>query len=671
MKLHALVLAILVCTPVLAQAGSDDSPAAAEQQTRWSAWGGTVGVRWMDSVMNDMGITISSPQQKLPANAPRLTDHGVGVRQARGLDLFELRRSGSIEFKMAGRSFDGFVGGSLQARGGYVLTLNTGEKVDLRDFRLRPHATNRLRLELVDADGKAWFYIDRMMYQIEGKGSVLAVYTADLRASAELVRRTGYPELADHPVADLEIIAEVVGDGLQSTFAVLADPVPSHWHGDPVPGQPAGTIYQADLFMQSFSVSRMRQSGVTGPDGSGRVVFAPSSTLKNNVNNGTAAVTISGQGTLGTSNALWTADIPWRAKFSGVRAPYANDQHPYLIWNMYRVNADGGIEQIGRSGVKHAWLTTNGGCAPGENHDGAILGRQCSDTYSTGNNDANDDLGFRSEIIPSTNEWGRCGSIHDPDCNGSENAFGDDGYVRRLVVTEPQLSATVNPGATFYFDSWYLARQDVNIYNSMATVTGTPTFTNGNWNFSSQANYRLGSVTDRWTETLPANTVASNVELASTEGHAKVAVRVTDLGNGEWRYHYAVHNLDFSRARTEGTTPNLRLLSNKGFSQFSVPLPAGVNVVSNRFSDGTPTNATPWTFSSAGGSMTWTAPPASLLEWGSLYLFSVVLDAPPVDGDTSLQAAEGTPASFSVRSLIPDAPANDLIFADGFDPTAN
>jgi hypothetical protein len=38
-----------------------------------------------------------------------------------------------------------------------------------------------------------------------------------------------------------------------------------------------------------------------------------------------------------------------------------------------------------------------------------------------------------------------------------------------MIVKEQQISPTVNPGASYLFESWYVAREDVNIYNSMAT----------------------------------------------------------------------------------------------------------------------------------------------------------------------------------------------------------
>ena len=84
----------------------------------------------------------------------------------------------------------------------------------------------------------------------------------------------------------------------------------------------------------------------------------------------------------------------------------------------------------------------------------------------------------------------------------------------------------------------------------------------------------------------PANSL--NTELAATEGHAKVAVKATDLGGGNWRYDYAVENLDFARAIIQAPQngPDPRVVSNKGFDSFSVPIPAGATVVSTSFHDG-------------------------------------------------------------------------------------
>lgn len=668
LKLLPIALA-LACFPLISEAQDATAQQAPLPQTNWSAWGGTVGVRLARSNLKGIGITVGKPASALREGSARLTD-GLNVAQAQNIDLFPLRQSGSIEFKASRGSFDGFLGGSLQLRGGYELSLQDGSVISLVDFRLRPNAADPMRLDVVSGDGKVWFYVDKLMYELVSQNRVLAFYTSDMRITQALAARTGHPEMVDQPAGELEILTEVTrqgGGGAKDATGVLPPPT-GHFHGAPVDGQP-GKFYQADLFMQSVTIDRRRSENTTGNEGSGRVVFAPSSTLRNNVNNGTLQTTVSGQGALGVSSAEYTAWIPWYQKFTSPdQPPYENDQHPFLIWDMYRINADGGIEQIGRSGVKHAFLTTNQGCAAGENFSSHVLGRSCADTYSSGNNDSNGALGVRSEIIPSTNQWGRCHSIFDPSCSGTSSGSPPDGngYNRRLVVNESQISSTKNPGATYLFDSWYLARQDINIYNSMATVTGTPTYSGGNWVFAGQGNFKLGSVTDRWVENLPINTQAQNVEVADESGHTKVAVRVVDLGNGQWRYHYAVHNLDFSRPVTAGAEPNLDVISNKGFNQFSVAVPAGVAVVDSRFSDGDLEIGNDWSFSASGGNLTWTAPVDQSLDWGTLYLFSVTTNSSPVAGTVDLQpATAGAPASYPVSILAPSS--GDIIFQHGFE----
>ncbi len=656
--LAALLAALSGGSTLAAEQPATTAATPIAQAGQWTAWGGTLAIRWSQA-MQDEGVVIGVPTHRLRADAPRLTDGYATVRQALGSDLFEIRRAGSIGFRTLGAQFDGFTGGTLQVDGGYVLTLpKDAGRIDLTHLRLRANPDNPMILDVVSQDDVAWFYIDRLMYDIVQSGHVLAIQAADLRMSRALAERIGAPYMAGYAVADVELLTELQIDaGPNAPLMPMGDPVPSHWHGEAVPGQRAGAHYQADLFMQAITTTRMRQQGVTGPEGSGKIVFAPSSTLKNNVNNGTAQTTIPNQGALGTSSALWTADIPWRQKFTGNYAPYGNDQHPFLIWNLYRINANGRIEQIARSGVKHAWLTTNYSCAPGEDHDSHILGRGCSDTYSNGNNDANQDLSLRSEIIPAKGLWGRCGSIFDPGCVGSNtNAYpSDDGYVRRMVVLEPQISASKHPGASYLFDSWYLDRDDINIYNSQASLWVTPTWNGSGWNLNNENGYKLGSVTDRWTsENVPLGVETSNKELASGEGHAKLAVRVTNLGNGQWRYDYAVHNLDFARGVTEGSEPNLRVVRNHGFDRFSVPLPAGAVVSATWFSDGDDTIGNDWSASTAGGAVTWTAPSGSPLDWGTLYAFSLTVNRAPVTSTANLRVAEvGLPASHDVETLGP------------------
>ena len=654
--LAACALAIFSC----AVHATDAATAAASRQQTWSVWGGEVGVRWNRDLAGDVGLRIQPPSGRI-ADAPD-----------RHFERFDVRQAGALVLDIDNGRFRGFAGGSLQARGGYVIEVADGGRIDLTDFRLVPRKGDPLVLDLVSADGRAWFYIDRLMYEKTGQDNVLSVRTMDVRISAALADRVRLPVVAGWAIADMELNSDVLTQG--SPLAVAACSVSSgsgcNFAGTAAPN---GGTYRADLFMKNFSPQYSRCNGCSGPAGSGTVVFTPSSTLKNNVNAGTSGVTIPGDAR-GTSSALWAADIPWFQKFSGNFPPYGNDQHPYLIWNLYRVDADGRLTQIGRSGVKHAFLTTNVGSCPYSS--GHVLGTACEDTYTTTNNDSSSALGPRSEIIPATNQWGRCGSIYDADCNGVNDNPSYDNYTHRLTVKESQFSTTAHPGSTYLFESWYLARADIDIYNSMGSVKTTQNWVSSPngfvWSMSA-SEYKLGPAIDRWVDPANPGANAKSVELSVPEGHAKVAVKAIDLGNGQWRYTYAVMNLDFARAVTSGAEPNLRVLSNKGFDRFSVSVPAGVSVLSPSADAGEATTATNWRARVANGAITWSNDASvpvfggrdtvrlsalPTLDWGTLYSFSFTSSSPPANASATLHVATaGDPAQYEVQTLGPSASA--------------
>jgi hypothetical protein len=123
-------------------------------------------------------------------------------------------------------------------------------------------------------------------------------------------------------------------------------------------------------------------------------------------------------------------------------------------------------------------------------------------------------------------------------------------------------------------------------------------------------------------------------------------------------------NFDFARAVTTGSEPNLRVLSNKGFDTFSVPLPAGATASATAFRDGDANATTDWRTSTTGGRVQWTANGRSAswnareqrptLDWGSLYSFGFVSNRAPVAGQARLNVAQaGTPAAFEVATLVP------------------
>ena len=123
-----------------------------------------------------------------------------------------MRQAGSLDFRVANGNLQSFVGGSVQARGGYVLKTASGD-IDLTDFRLKTRADNPLVLDLVGADGKAWFYVDRLMYELVDDNKILAVRAMDLRVSPALANRLGHPDMADWAIADMEMNTQVLTQG--------------------------------------------------------------------------------------------------------------------------------------------------------------------------------------------------------------------------------------------------------------------------------------------------------------------------------------------------------------------------------------------------------------------------------------------------------------------------
>jgi len=643
----------LAIAPAVHAGGFSKAPAGDARATQsWSAWGGSMGLRFNPDLMRNLGIRIESR-----TGQTRETDF-------RNHEWFALREAGGLEFSVRSGSLQKFLGGSLRLVGGYVLKLADGSTIDLRDVTLRVRPGDANILDVVSSDGKVWFFTDRIMFELADNNRTLAVRAADLRIMPELAQRLGAPEVSGWELGDFAMNTEVniVGGGMEPERSCAVYP----WPGVDVPNVP-GAKYEADLFMQSLSIQSVGCQSCSGPNGNGLAAFAPNSQLKNNVNDGTPQATIPGD-PLGTSSAKYTADIAWYQKFSGNNAPYGNDQHPFLIWNLYRIDANGGLRQIGASGVKHAFLTVNSGCISqcGGSHQ---LGLGCSDTYGVGNNDSPSDMGPRSEIIPATGQWGRCGSIYDTNCDGVQNSSGNTAWTQRMKVPEKKLAHAAGDGNSFLFESWYIARDDINIYNSMATLSVNPQFSGSQWALTGATGYRLGAAIDRWVDPANPGPNAKNVELSVPEGHAKVAVKVTDLGNGQWRYHYAVMNFDFARAETQGSEPNLRVLSNRGFDRFSVSVPAGVTILSPSSDVGDESSATNWRARIADGAITWstdasvggigssTRPPATTLptlDWGTLYAFSFISTSPPADASAILHVATaGSPAQFEVQTLAP------------------
>lgn len=639
--------------------------------------GGRVGFLWNDGLLTMLGI------ERRPARgeSPKPGEHWATL---------QLAPSSTLLIDADSTAVRAIAGGEARLSGGFAFAVR-GRKVLWQDVSLRVRPGPAPRIDFVGADDTVWFYLDQMMYESTDDLGSFVVRTADLRVAPALARALGDPSATGLAVAEV---------WLESPYEKAL--APGRPKGSPRwPGTPAPVgVYEADVFTTYFDaqLSRCRlstaadsvTSGCDGPGGdNGVVVLTPNSKLRNNINNGALLASVPGD-PLGTSSSLYTADVEWETKFTNqVAGPYPSvDQHPYLVWNLFRVDADGRIRQISASGVKHAFLTINvtdsGFPACDSSNGGHVLGIACSDTYSTGNNDSNSSLGPRSELIPATGIWGRCGSVYDPGCVGSNtNSTPNTLYGSRMRVREEDLATTGNPN--FLFESWYLVRDDVNIWNTVATRPVGITWNAGNsrWSVANQLHpgttnpIVLGPAIDRWVQQDRAGltyVARSNATLDVTEGHARVAVKVVDLGGGQYRYDYAVQNMDFARAVTSGTegapgNQGLRVVRNDGFSAFRVPRDPNAAIVSTSFSDLDSDTGNDWTLTVGADYVEWrAASAANSLDWGTLYAFSVISDRAP-SGDpqsATLDVAEaGSPSNYTVAvRAIGQA---DPLFRDGFE----
>jgi hypothetical protein len=293
-----------------------------------------------------------------------------------------------------------------------------------------------------------------------------------------------------------------------------------------------------------------------------------------------------------------------------------------------------------------------------------VLYPTCEDVYSSFNNDASTALGPRREIVPHAALWGRCGSVYDADCDGTEDADGGarDLFEFRMHVAESDLLPPLADGARYFIEYAYLVRDDETLGNSIGYREVAFAKSGADWSarlVGGAPDFSLGPFIDRWVAPGVAAERA-NVELASDLGSARVAVQATPLADGRWRYRYAVMNLDYAHAEIDpahAAPPDLRVVAAHGFDRFSVPLAAGVDVATLAFADADADAANDWSASVADGALAWTAPPsANTLDWGTLYTFTFVANAAPAPGDVGLRAVEtaSEPAPrYAVAALVP------------------
>lgn len=484
-------------------------------------------------------------------------------------------------------------------------------RLDLGEFTLVPGVDGRT-LVLSGPGGQAVFSADHMHFRFDAGGGYLAVFNMDLRLSAEFAQGLGEPRHAGLAIGQLELAATARGPSLGGGG------------GDPCPG-PNWNLQTDVALTEIGSVGQTYREP-------GTVVITPSASLKN----------------------VGTADVPWYSKFTGPFPPFNNDQHPFLVWALYR-SVNGRFEQLSQSQVKHAFLTINFNCTPpydecSHPEYSNILWPGCEDVYGQGTNSSRNSLSYRQEITAHTGIWERCGSFFDQNCDDVQDGGAPaNEFERRMQVAESDLSVA---GAAYYLEAWYVVRGDTNLGNSIGYRQIEPTFGGATWSFAFIGNFNHGPAIDAWVNPNAPAPGALQTTVDTEEGGLRVAVKSTSLGGGLHRYEYALLNLDFDRQ----------------IDSFSLPAAADVALSSLHFGDLDETAENDWIPEVTGGRVSWTAPPGLSLDWGTMFTFGFTATAAPVTTTAFLGVSEpGDPGELEAAVLGPIAAGPQSIFQDGFE----
>lgn len=332
-----------------------------------------------------------------------------------------------------------------------------------------------------------------------------------------------------------------------------------------------------------------------------------------------------------------------------------NPDHPFITFNVYRL-MDGQFDQIAQGWVKHGFFAlsssqcfdaTVGGC---QGTNGSYLGIGCTDTYSVGLNADKSGLGPRFEINPWTGDWSYQGSEF-------QNGYAPtSGVSQHMQIKDEDLDPALNPGASYFFEAYYVAKDDICVYNSAGWKSMTPNWTGNGWSFSQTGqgaavnqnflilDARPGSVLTEIAEELPV------VEFESPDGRAIVSAHAELYNRDEYRYSYSVKNIDMDRQ----------------IDEFRVPLPAGANLIDSRFHavfhhdepiaymGGPAINNDEWTMTREGDEIVWSTE-TNPIRWGTMYSFGFVTDVAPTDGDVTLGMFKaGGPDTLSGLSVVPE-----------------
>ncbi len=573
---------------------------------KWQADGGQIHFRFNHDLLKDWGIQVNSTskQTKVIKGLEHQTHH--------------IRNTSALTLQAPFGVLEGVPEGTLQLVGG--LEWNTLQKQmihnNLRIVTTTKHLNvgEMISLLVVSEDNTPLFVLDNIHTELDKKNNQFHARRMDIRVTKEFAKLLGEPLLTGLVIGEAHMENNLT---IPPEYASIKG-VPTCPNDRPLWPDSKNT---ADVALINMTWQQVRNLG------NGNFVFAPNATLKN----------------------VGEADVAWYGKFTGNYDPYNNSQHPFLFWSAYR-EVDGRFEQIGLSGIKHAFYTLNTNCTYncGNNH---ILYKGCEDVYSVSNNDGGSYLGPKEELEAFTGIWEEVGSFFDQDGNGIQDNISNNTDENRLIVHDSDI---IDSNNDFYFSAWYLIRDDINIFNTMghrsydliSNQQGTA------WSFNNPGTLFPGPASDAY---VTPNTTAQDLMSASyrslqpQEGHLTVAVKVIELEDGLYRYNYMVENHDYD--------PQV--------SEIEVTLPAFASYADFVWSDIDHDENNDWQVIRQEDKLILSSINGNYIDWGMLFSFSFTTNVPPEIGTLTLQGEENGGTTFSVQTVHPKV--NDLIFKDSFD----
>ena len=334
-----------------------------------------------------------------------------------------------------------------------------------------------------------------------------------------------------------------------------------------------------------------------------------------------------------------TVNLPWVSQSGGVMV----DQYPRISFLLAR-ESGGRMVQINQRGhSKHsptAFNFTTGPCVPCTASGGQFFYVGCSDTYGSGTNATQYNLGPDDELDPWLGTWNPVGSYFDrgdPPVSGAQatdsvrsltsaQVAAFDQVKNRIVVSESELLA----GATYYGQVYAVVQGEPgsaranNLMNRQMSISGG----GGNWSASTSGASLEGSVLTRW----PGATWHTGGN-GNDDGRFLVAVVVTGPVAGMWHYEYAVHNLDNSR----------------GGASFRIPLAPGAIVQNAGFRDIDHDPLDDWTIVQTANEIAFLATSSNALDWNTIYNCWFDCSVQPGAGAMTIDEARLGPGALSVQ----------------------